>query len=52
MKYAGGSTSNAINTCTQLIADTIDFNGNANFNNNCTGTGVSQITNIHTSLKE
>jgi len=39
MTFNGGTnTGGAI--CTQLVGLTITFNGNANFNNNCTGTGV------------
>lgn len=40
--FSGGTnTGGAI--CTQLIAYTITFNGNATFNNNCAGTGVQGI---------
>jgi Flp pilus assembly protein TadG len=35
-----GGTSTGGAACTQLIALTITFNGNANFNNNCAGTGT------------
>ena len=52
VKYAGGSTTNTVNKCTQLIADTMTFNGNANFNNNCTGVGTSRITNLTASIVE
>jgi Flp pilus assembly protein TadG len=38
--YSGGS-STAIG-CTQLVALTVTFNGNANFGNNCTGSGISE----------
>jgi Flp pilus assembly protein TadG len=39
LTFSGGTaTGGAI--CTQLVALTITFNGNANFNNNCQGTGV------------
>ena len=52
VKYAGGSTTDTVNTCTQLIADTMTFNGNANFNANCTGVGTGQITNLKVTLVE
>ncbi|HEX5452347.1 MAG TPA: pilus assembly protein TadG-related protein [Stellaceae bacterium] len=39
VNYAGGSPVGGAQ-CTQLIAWTIDFTGSANFNNDCTGTGV------------
>jgi Flp pilus assembly protein TadG len=35
-----GGTSTGGAQCTQLVALTITFNGNADFNNNCQGTGV------------
>jgi len=42
MTFNGGTnTGGAI--CTQLVGLTITFNGNANFNNNCTGTGVRSV---------
>jgi Flp pilus assembly protein TadG len=37
----GTSTGGAI--CTQIVASTITFNGNAAFNNNCSGFGVRSI---------
>src|SRR5712671_880841 len=52
VEYAGGSTSNTTNKCTQLIADTITFKGNANFNNTCTGVGTSTISTVTASLVE
>ena len=42
MTFNGGTnTGGAI--CTQIIASTITFNGNAAFNNNCQGTGVRAV---------
>jgi hypothetical protein len=52
VEYAGGSTSNTTNKCTQLIADTITFKGNANFNNTCTGVGTGTIGTVTASLVE
>jgi Flp pilus assembly protein TadG len=43
VSYSGGSGGGGASQCTQLIANTITFSGNATFNNNCTGTGVQQI---------
>jgi hypothetical protein len=37
--FNGGTTTGGA-ICTQIVASTITFNGNAAFNNNCTGTGV------------
>jgi len=42
--YSGGSGGGGASQCTQLIASTITFSGNATFNNNCTGTGVKTIS--------
>ena len=38
-----GGTSTGGAACTQLIALTITFNGNADFNNNCAGTGTKGL---------
>ena len=43
VSYSGGAGGGGASQCTQLIANTITFSGNATFNNNCTGTGVQQI---------
>jgi Flp pilus assembly protein TadG len=51
-KYAGGSTNADSNKCTQLIADTIEFTGNAQFNINCSGVGVSQISSMQAKIVE
>jgi Flp pilus assembly protein TadG len=40
--FAGGSGTSAVG-CTQLVADTITFNGNSNFALNCTGTGIKPL---------
>jgi hypothetical protein len=32
--------------CLQVIADRIDYTGNATFNSNCAGTGVKQIITV------
>jgi hypothetical protein len=37
--FNGGTTTGGA-ICTQIVASIITFNGNAAFNNNCTGTGV------------
>jgi hypothetical protein len=39
-EYAGGASTTT--GCTQLVALTVTFTGNANFGNSCTGTGVSE----------
>ena len=39
VKYTGSATATA--SCTQLVANTINFTGTANFQHNCSGTGVS-----------
>jgi Putative Flp pilus-assembly TadE/G-like len=39
----GASASGDPNACTQLVADTIKFSGNANFAVNCTGKGTKSI---------
>jgi hypothetical protein len=41
--YTGGSATTA-SGCTQLVAFKITFTGDSSLGNNCTGTGVSQIT--------
>ncbi len=43
VKINGASASGDPNACTQLIADTITFSGNANFAINCTGKGLKTI---------
>jgi Flp pilus assembly protein TadG len=43
VKINGASASGDPNACTQLIADTITFSGNANFLVNCTGKGTKTI---------
>lgn len=40
--FAGGSGTSATG-CTQLIADTITFNGNSNFALNCSGYGITPL---------
>jgi Flp pilus assembly protein TadG len=40
MEYAGGASTST--GCTQLVALTVTFTGNANFGNSCTNSGVSQ----------
>src|SRR5262249_53600353 len=52
VKYAGGSTNADTNKCTQLVADTIEFTGNANFNINCSGVGTSTITSLRATIVE
>lgn len=47
-----GGTATGGAVCTQLIANTITFNGNANFNSNCAGTGARGIGNEPIQLKE
>ena len=42
--YSGGTAGGGASQCTQLIASTITFSGNATFNNNCTGTGTKTIS--------
>ena len=41
IKYTGGATING--SCTQIIGYSITFNGNADMNNSCPGSGVSSI---------
>jgi Flp pilus assembly protein TadG len=41
--FAGGTNTGNNTTCIQLIADEIDFKGNANLAINCTGKGVKSI---------
>jgi Flp pilus assembly protein TadG len=43
VKINGASASGDPNACTQLVADTITFSGNANFAVNCTGKGTRSI---------
>jgi Flp pilus assembly protein TadG len=40
LNYAGGSSTTT--GCTQLVALTVTFTGNANFGNSCTNSGVSE----------
>lgn len=40
--FAGGTQTGS--GCTQIVADEVDFKGNANLESNCTGTGVKTIT--------
>lgn len=44
VSYSGGSAGGGASQCTQLVASTVTFSGNATFNNNCTGTGVKNIS--------
>jgi hypothetical protein len=44
VQYNGGTAGGGASQCTQLIASTITFSGNATFNNNCDGTGVKTIS--------
>ncbi len=41
--YSGGSTTASASKCTQLIGYQLSFSGSTNFENNCTGVGVSSI---------
>jgi hypothetical protein len=41
LSFAGGSGSTT--SCTQIVADTITFTGNANLSLNCTGDGIKPI---------
>jgi hypothetical protein len=50
VQYAGGA--NATTGCTQLIADTITFNGNSNFALNCNGFGTTPIGTAAAALVE
>jgi Flp pilus assembly protein TadG len=51
VEYVGGaSTGGAV--CTQLIAYTLSFKGNSNFNSNCTGVGTSGIGSTSNQLVE
>jgi Putative Flp pilus-assembly TadE/G-like len=49
--FSGGTTTGGA-ICTQLIASTITFNGNAAFKNNCQGTGVRAIAGSFIQLVE
>jgi hypothetical protein len=40
MEFAGGAS--IATGCTQLVALTVTFTGNANFGNTCTGSGISE----------
>ena len=48
--YTGGSTSNT--TCVQLVADKVNYGGNAVFSNNCTGKGTRSIGGTPATLVE
>jgi hypothetical protein len=48
--YAGGAKTGK--SCTQLVGDTIEFKGNAEFELNCTGTGARDIGTNRPSLVE
>jgi len=50
VKYEGGA--NVSNGCTQLIADTVTFTGNANFAIDCSGTGTKPLGLTPVALKE
>ena len=41
--YSGGNTSGNGGGCTQIVASIITFTGNSEFDNNCSGTGVTTI---------
>src|SRR5581483_4688637 len=41
--FNGGTSTGGAAMCTQLVALTINFNGNSTFNNNCAGTGARGI---------
>jgi hypothetical protein len=41
--YTGGATAGG-SVCTQIIGDQVNFSGNSNLQDNCTGYGISQIT--------
>jgi hypothetical protein len=49
--FNGGTVTGGA-VCTQLVAYTITFNGNANFNSNCAGTGARGIGNSLVQLTE
>jgi Flp pilus assembly protein TadG len=48
--YAGGAKTGK--SCTQLVGDTIEFKGNAEFELNCSGTGTQEIGTKRPSLVE
>ncbi len=50
VKFGGSGTMTS--TCTQLVARTITFNGNANLSQNCSGVGTSTIAQIAVKLVE
>lgn len=50
VSFAGGTNTN--NACLQLIADEIDFKGNANFAVNCAGKGTRSIGSSSSKLVE
>jgi hypothetical protein len=47
-----GGTNTGGARCTQLVALTITFNGNAAFNNNCQGAGVRNVGSSYVQLVE
>lgn len=49
--YAGGTSTGGAN-CTQLVSLLITFNGNSNFNTNCTAAGTRTIGGSNTALVE
>jgi len=49
-QYAGGA--NTSKACTQLVANTITFTGNANFAINCSGTGTKPLGSATATLVE
>ena len=50
--YTGGASGDGAATCTQLLAETLTFNGTSTFNSNCGGTGVKNIGSSSTVLVE
>jgi Flp pilus assembly protein TadG len=49
-QFSGGAS--ASTSCTQLVADTVTFKGNANFAANCSGSGVKPIGSSAATLVE
>jgi hypothetical protein len=49
LNYSGDAGSS---TCTQIVADQVNFTGNSTINSNCTGTGVTTITGYATMLTQ
>lgn len=43
VSFAGGTQTGGT-ACTQIVADEVDFKGNANLNSDCTGVGTRRIT--------